>query len=129
MRKKEVFISCCILLTSLFFTFASCENKPFINSTLKAEKAGDCTNELPAAQINKNINGERYEFASCLQDGFDEKNFTVTRQGDTLLFNTPPPSANAKTALYKLTLDIDAYPQYKYIKIGGEVLDIGISAN
>ena len=106
---------------------SSCENKPFINSTLKAEKAGDCTQQTSPVQMNKNINGERYEFEYCLPDNFNEKNFTVTRQGDTLLFNPTGTSVNA--ALYKLTLDIDAYPQYRYIKLGGQILDIGISAN
>jgi hypothetical protein len=108
---------------------SSCENKPFINATLKAAKTGDCTEQLTPTEMNKNINGERYEFESCLPDNFDEKNFTVTRQGDTLLFNAPEPQAGSKTVLYKLTLDIDAYPQYKYIKLGSQVLDIGISAN
>jgi hypothetical protein len=119
-------------ILSLIITIAvlsSCANKPFINSTLKAKKTGDCSEQLTPTEMNKNINGERYEFESCLPDNFDEKNFTVTRQGDTLLFDTPEPQANAKTVLYKLTLDIDAYPQYKYIKLGGQVLDIGISAN
>ena len=114
-----------LLIIILFF--ASCENKPFIHSTLKAEKTGDCAQQSIPTNMNKNINGERYEFSACLQDGFDEKNYNVTRQGDTLLVNLAAPTS--KTALYKLTLDIDAYPQYKYIKIGDQILDIGISAN
>jgi hypothetical protein len=107
---------------------ASCENKPFINATLKAEKSGDCSQQAPPVQMNKNINGERYEFSACLGDGFDEKNYSVTRQGDTLSLNIAAPTTNT-TALYKLTLDIDAYPPYKYIKLGDQILDIGISAN
>jgi hypothetical protein len=117
-------------ILSLIITVAvlsSCENKPFINAVLKAEKTGNCSEQLTPTQMNKNINGERYEFEYCLPDNFDEKNFTVTRQGDTLFFN--PTGTSASTALYKLTLDIDAYPQYKYIKLGDQVLDIGISAN
>jgi len=106
---------------------SSCENKAFINSTLKVEKAGDCNQQTSPVQMDKNINGERYEFELCLPDNFDEKNFTVTRQGDTLFFN--PTGTSANIALYKLTLDIDAYPQYKYIKLGDQILDIGISAN
>jgi len=119
------------VLTILIFLaiFSSCENKPFINATLKAEKSGDCSQQAPPVQMNKNINGERYEFSACLQDGFDEKNYSVTRQGDTLLVNIAAPTTNTTTALYKLTLDIDAYPQYKYIKLGDQILDIGISAN
>jgi hypothetical protein len=107
--------------------FSSCENKPFINATLKATKTGDCTEQLTPTEMNKNINGERYEFECCLPDNFDEKNFTVIRQGDTLLFNTT--GTSTKTTLYKLTLDIDAYPQYRFIKLGDQILDIGISAN
>jgi hypothetical protein len=108
---------------------SSCENKPFINSTLKVDKVGDCSQQPSSTQMTKNINGERYEFETCMIDGFDDKHYTVTRQGDTLLLNLIDPPVNEKMVLYKLTLDIDAYPQYRYIKLGDQILDIGISAN
>jgi hypothetical protein len=117
-----------ILVIIVIVVLSSCANKPFINATLKAVKTGDCTEQLTPTEMNKNINGERYEFESCLPDNFNEKDFSVTRQGDTLLFNTTE-SSTTKTTLYKLTLDIDAYPQYRYIKLGDQILDIGVSAN
>ena len=119
-------------LTIAMVLIASC-NMPttFINKTLKAEKTGDCSEQLTPTQMDKNIDGEHYEFEYCLKDGFDEKDCNVLQQGDTLLVSFPEPTANDKTALYKLTLDIDAKPQYRYIKLGdkNELMDIGISAN
>jgi hypothetical protein len=69
-----------------------------------------------------NINGERYEFEQCLDDGFDGKNYTVERKGDSLIVNFP--EAVGKTALYKLILDIDAKPAYRNISLGGRTLGI-----
>lgn len=70
-----------------------------------------------------NINGERYEFEYCLEEGFDAKNYTVERKGDSLVINFPP-ATDKSTTLYKLILDIDAKPAYKHISLGGRVLDI-----
>ncbi len=69
-----------------------------------------------------NINGERYEFEYCLDDGFDAKNYTIERKGDSLIVNFPKPTK--PTALYKLILDIDAKPAYRTISLGGRMLDI-----
>jgi len=70
---------------------------------------------VPVKMIS-NINGERYEFQYCLSDGFDGKNYTIERSGDSLLVKFP--IATGKTALYKLTLDIDAKPAYHHITLG-----------
>jgi hypothetical protein len=70
-----------------------------------------------------NINGERYEFFSCIDDGFEGKNYTVDRKGDSIIVSFPK-TASAKKALYKLTLDIDAKPRYSLISIDDREIDI-----
>jgi len=69
-----------------------------------------------------NINGERYEFQYCVEDGFDGKNYTIERKGDSLLVKFP--ATTKKTALYKLILDIDAKPAYHHITLGDQTLEI-----
>ena len=108
-----------LILTTIFL--CSCSDA-FINHKLKAEKIGDCNNEVTPIKITSNINGERYEFEYCLEDGFDAKNYTVERKGDSLMVNFPKPTKS--TALYKLTLDIDAKPSYHHISLGGRTLEI-----
>ena len=69
-----------------------------------------------------NINGERYEFDYCLNEGFDEKAYTVERKGDSLVVIFP--KSTSKTALYKLILDIDAKPAYHHIVLGDKTLEV-----
>lgn len=69
-----------------------------------------------------NINGERYEFEQCLEEGFDDKNYTVERKGDSLVVSFP--KVGNKTMLYKLILDIDAKPAYRNISLGGRTIAI-----
>ena len=105
----------------LVIFLSSCSNS-FINKKLQAEKIGDCSNETAPIKMTGNINGERYEFNYCLDEGFDGKDYTVERSGDSLLVKFPAPVK--KTALYKLILDIDAKPAYHHIKLGGQTLEI-----
>jgi argonaute-like protein implicated in RNA metabolism and viral defense len=100
---------------------SSCSNS-FINHKLKATKIGTCSNEVKPIKIISNINGERYEFEQCLEEGFDGKNYTVERKGDSLVVSFP--KADNKTALYKLILDIDAKPAYRNISLGGRTIAI-----
>ncbi len=68
-----------------------------------------------------NINGERYEFLTCMDDGFDGKHYTVDRKGDSIIVSFPR-SVNKKQAMYNIILDIDAKPPYHHILLdGGEV--------
>ncbi|HEX2683148.1 MAG TPA: hypothetical protein VHL77_04415 [Ferruginibacter sp.] len=109
-----------ILICSLLF---SC-NDPFINHKLKYEKAADDCSGMPGAlNFVSNLNGERYEFYSCLDNSFDGKQYTVSRMGDSIIVDFPR-SANNKTASYKLTLDIDAKPAYHHIIIDGRELHV-----
>lgn len=109
-----------LTLTTIFLLF-SCSNA-FINHKLKAEKIGACSNEVTPIKMISNINGERYEFEYCLEEGFDEKNYTVERKGDSLMVNFP--ASTKQTALYKIIIDIDAKPAYRIISLGGRTLNI-----
>jgi hypothetical protein len=102
----------------------SCSDS-FINHSLEAEKSGDCNSEPAAVKMISNINGKRYEFHYCLNEGFTEKDYTVERSGDSLLVKFP--RASGKQFSYKLTLDIDAKPSYHYITLGegGQTINVG----
>jgi hypothetical protein len=109
------------LTITAILLLSSCSNS-FINHELKAEKMGTCSNEVTPIKMVSNINGERYEFEQCLDEGFDGKNYTVERKGDSLVVSFP--KVGNKTALYKLILDIDAKPAYRSISLGGRTLSI-----
>ncbi|MBK7123985.1 MAG: hypothetical protein IPH68_15080 [Chitinophagaceae bacterium] len=79
---------------------------------------GDCTGNSGSIKMIANINGERYEFLSCLDEGFDGKNYSVERTGDSLIV-TFPRSADQQKALFKLILDVDAKPRYNHIILDG----------
>lgn len=95
----------------------SCSDS-FINHGLKYEKLGDCREYAKDIKVESNINGERYEFLSCMDEGFVGKNYTVERKGDTILVDFPK-TATEKQALFSLTLDIDAKPPYHHIVLDG----------
>ncbi|MFT3680586.1 MAG: hypothetical protein QM791_09965 [Ferruginibacter sp.] len=105
----------------LLILFASCSDS-FINHKLKYEKLGDCNRAKEPVKMLSNINGERYELVSCIDDDFNGSNYTVERKGDTIVVDFP--KRNAAKAAFKLTLDIDAKPVYKYILLDGEAIPI-----
>ena len=100
----------------------SCSDS-FINHELKFEKLGDCSGQSSPVKIISNINGERYEFTSCMDEGFDGKNYKVERKGDSILVSFPKTAAK-KQAAYNLVLDIDAKPNYHHIILDGQELTI-----
>jgi hypothetical protein len=100
----------------------SCSDS-FINHELKYEKLGDCTDLSSSIKMISNINGERYEFYSCIDEGFDGKNYTVDRKGDSIIVSFPK-TEDAKKALYKLTLDVDAKPRYSLIMLDDRKINI-----
>ena len=110
-----VIITCCCLLFS-------CSDS-FINHHLKFEKKGDCSNIPQPIKMISNINGERYEFLCCMDEGFDGKNYTVVRTGDSIIVNFPK-TATKKRVEYNLILDIDAKPNYHHIILDGQELTI-----
>ncbi|MBS1512122.1 MAG: hypothetical protein JST86_14835 [Bacteroidetes bacterium] len=115
---KQLFF---IALTVTAMGICSCSNA-FINQSMQVEKMGPCTGNKPPIKMNSNINGERYEFMYCLDEDFDSKDYTITRNGDSLLVNFKTPTK--QTALFKITLDIDAKPAYHHIKLGDQTIAI-----
>ena len=100
----------------------SCSDS-FIKQKLKYEKLGDCREFAKDIKMNSNINGEQYEFLCCMDDGFDGKNFTVERKGDSIVVNFPK-TATKKQSLYNLVLDIDAKPAYHHIVLDGKEIPV-----
>lgn len=107
MKYPFIIICCCFLF--------SCSDS-FINHKLKSEKLGDCNGYSESIKMISNINGERYEFNSCLDEGFDGKNYTLLRTGDSIIVNFSRTAAQKKS-LFKLILDVDAKPNYHHIII------------
>jgi hypothetical protein len=114
MKYTLLIISCCLIF--------SCSNS-FINHDLKYEKIGDCTAVPESINMISNINGERYEFYSCIDDGFDGQHYTVVRKGDSVIVNFPK-TPSQKKAMYKLILDVDAKPNYHHIILDERELTI-----
>ena len=110
-----------IITFTIIALLSSCSDS-FINHELKAERIGDCSQQQQPVKMLSNINGERYEFEYCLADGYTGKEYKVERKGDSLIVSFPQPSA--KTALYKLTLDIDAKPAYHEILLGDKIVHV-----
>lgn len=104
--------ACC---TTLLLT--ACEVGPWVKHNMAVEKKGACTNEISSVKMESNINGERYVFDECLPEDFDGKTYEMVRKGDSL-FLTFPQKQSAKTALFTLTLDVQANPVYKCIQLG-----------
>ena len=100
----------------------SCSDS-FINHQLKVEKVGDCTDYSRTINMISNINGERYQFLSCIDDGFDGKNYTLVRKGDSVIVDFPKTAAQKKS-LYKLILDVDAKPNYHHIILDGREVTV-----
>lgn len=91
----------------------SCSDS-FINHKLKYEKLGDCAAYSRTIKVLSNINGKRYEFFSCMNDGFDGSNYAVIRTGDSIVVSFPK-TGNQKQSLFKLILDVDAKPGYQHM--------------
>ena len=114
MKYTFIALCCCLLF--------SCSDS-FINHDLKSEKIGDCTDYSRTINMVSNINGERYEFFSCIDDGFDGKNYTLVRKGDSVIVDFPKTAAQKKS-LYKLILDVDAKPNYHHIILDGREVTV-----
>ena len=101
----------------------ACNRKPFVEHKLKFEKISDnCENLKPFFRMVSNIAGERYEFDKCLSAAFTTDMMQVSRQGDTVLVQFS--KSGSQTILYKITLDIDSYPQYHFITVDDETFPL-----
>jgi len=113
-----------------FIIVCSCNSdQPFLHHALQAEKIGDCSQQPGNYKVESNNLGERYEFTACLDANFNEKDYSVTRKGDTILLQLPAGKAGATQALYKITLDIDAKPRYNHILLGNQLLEVVPAGN
>ncbi len=108
----------------LFFAIGCCCScsDSFINHSIEFEKTGNCVNSELPVKIISNINGQRYEFENCMDADFDGKNYKVERKGDSLMVSFP--NASAIKSQFKLTLDIDAKPEYHHIFLDGK--EVGV---
>lgn len=114
-----------IILTVLLVIFlVACKTKPHIEAKLKSEKIGEnCNNVKFEFKLTSNFGGERFEFEKCLPVDFNDKDFATERKGDTVLVKLREEGNNKAT--FKLTLDVDVYPDYNFITIGDETYTIG----
>lgn len=114
MKCTFIILGCCLLF--------SCSDS-FMNHELKFERLGECTGYSQSVKMISNINGERYEFYSCIDEGFDGKNYSIERKGDSIVVGFPK-TAEKKKTLYKLILDVDAKPGYHHIILDERELTI-----
>lgn len=109
MKYALTIISCCFLF--------SCSDS-FINHEIQSEKIGECGEYSRTIGVKSNINGERFEFFTCADEGFDGKNYSLVRRSDSIIVEFPK-TAGQKQALFKLILDVDAKPRYNHILLDG----------
>src|SRR5215471_16378375 len=107
------------LLVSLL---AACKTKPFVKHSLSFEKIADkCSQMSPGISMNSNLNGERYELQSCLDADFNKGQVKSSQPNDTTVM-IKFERKNSNQALYKLTIDLDAYPRYSLLILDGDTI-------
>ena len=117
-------------LTVLFLVIVmiACNRKPFVNHKLKLEQVSeDCREQQSYFRSISNIAGERYEFEKCLPAAFNKDNIKTERKGDTVVVNFDRTQASGRPVVYKVTLDIDSYPIYKFLTIDDQTFMMAIS--
>jgi hypothetical protein len=112
------------LFSAAVILLFSCNDGDFINHTLVAEKAGDCASATGEFKMVSNTSGQRYTFDLCLDAAFNVKNYSVMRNADTIMVIFPQVKSGDASALYKLTLDVDAKPRYNFIKLGDKLIAV-----
>ena len=114
-----------ILLSIAFLTVASCTEEPHLKHKLAFTKTADeCASGVWDYKLISNTNGERYEFNACLPQGYSGT-YDVTRRGDTLAVTLPADTSQVPGALFKMVLDVDAWPKYTHIYLGTQLLKLG----
>src|SRR5262249_2789647 len=103
---------------------AACKTKPFVKHSIVFEKvADDCNAISPDFRMNSNLNGERFEFQRCLDADFKKEQLTSQQSNDTTVI-LKFERKNSRQALYKLTIDLDAYPRYHLLIIDGDSIQM-----
>lgn len=112
----------------LIIVMIACNRKPFVNHKLKLDKVSeDCREQQSYFRSISNIAGERYEFEKCLPFDFSKDNLKTERRGDTVVVNFDKTAAGGRPVVYKVTLDIDSYPIYKFLTIDDQTFMMALS--
>jgi len=111
-----------ILFVWFVMLFLGCKTKPFVKHSLEFEKISDnCNGIAPGISMNSNLNGERLELQSCLDADFKKEQVTSSQPNDTTVI-VKFERKNSMRALYKLTIDLDAYPRYHLLVLDGDTI-------
>jgi hypothetical protein len=111
-----------LLAVLMIISIAGCKTKPFVKHELEFEKVADnCNNLSQDFMMNSNLNGERFEFQRCLDADFKKEQATSSQPNDTTVV-VKFERNNSKQALYKLTIDLDAYPRYSLLILDGDTI-------
>lgn len=114
-----------ILLAIVFLSIGSCKEEPHLKHKLAFTKvANECASGVWDYKLISNTNGERYEFNACLPQEYSGT-YDVARRGDTLAVTLPGDTSQVPGALYKMVLDVDAWPKYTHIYLGTQLLKLG----
>jgi hypothetical protein len=101
--------------------FSACETKPYVKHELEFTRiADDCSAMNTDFHMNSNLNGERYEIERCLDADFSKEQLTSVQRGTVVELKFE--RKNPKQALYKLVIDVDAYPRYDTLIIDGTAI-------
>ena len=112
----------------LLITMIACKRKPFVNHKLKLDKVSeDCRDQQSYFRSISNIAGERFEFEKCLPVDFNSDNITSERKGDTVVVKFDKTAAGGRPVVYKVTLDIDSYPIYKFLTIDDDTFMMALT--
>ena len=104
---------CCFLLWA-------CHTKPFVKHSVEFEKLSDkCTESVSSISMNSNLNGERFEFHVCLDADFKKEQVSSSQPNDSTVV-VKFDRKTTQQSLYKVTLDVDAYPRYSLFVLDGD---------
>ncbi len=115
---KNIFAAMLLVMAS------GCTEEPHLKYNLSYDRTADeCSSGIWNYKLTSNTNGERFEFNQCLPQEYKGE-FTVIRRADTLVVSFPPDTARIPGALYKMVLDVDAWPKYSHIYLGSQLLQV-----
>lgn len=119
-----------LAVLSIVFWLMACNVKqpPYFKQKLaKWERLPvGCGSEKQSFSAESNIIGQRYLVQRCLHSGYDG-HYTAERRGDTVAVRFT--DAAGPKALFRLTLDVDTYPSYRFLSVDDETYVIGLTQN
>jgi hypothetical protein len=114
-----------VILFVLSVGMHSCDvsHKPYLKNKVELKQlAGNCSNQSDQFSMNSNINGERYIFQECLNEGATKDDVMVTRKGDTVSIQFKKQGSGMH--LFELTVDVNTQPRYNFLTIGDNTIPI-----